>query len=376
MTNSKKLSAGEWLRAFFIARKVAILPRKRKGEFAIHSLDKLSVLLEDTPEARSAGFVSLFLEGNVGHYVLKPGFELANEVKGQPTIRRAVSQIIREASAIGSSLPRGWISGWLADKPSDLGLDAREILITGDELILPAWHQPGGSHWVIHVHGRTANRAECLRTFDMFSELGFSNLAISLRNNSEGSDFANRRSHFGALEWRDLEAGVAQALKLGAQTITIFGISQGAVSVAEFLRRSALGRHVNSVILDSPVVSWPEVIEYQLELAGEARRLTQSILRIFSSTVFSRLIGLVKPVELRALGFANWSTKFELPILVLHSRDDGYLPIEPIEKLALRHKTHMTLKTFEAAGHVRIFNSEPVIYANVIQHFIETSIKG
>lgn len=263
---------------------------------------------------------------------------------------------------------RGWISGWMANNPEDFNLDTEELTLTNGKLLLPATQSKKSSTWVILVHGRTAKRAETYRALQIFSDLGLSALAVSLRNNFEASTARDRRSHFGFLEWQDVAAAVSHARKEGAENIIFYAISMGAISVAECIRNSH--ETFAGVILDSPVVNWRETLEVmarknQLTVAQQNKAVW-----FIESWLGSKLLRLKKPVQLRELGFANWCSNFELPILLMHSEDDGYVDYEPSQSFALAHQEFVKLETFDTALHVQLWNYQPERYRQLLSEFV------
>lgn len=362
--------------ALYVAKSVVFLNRRR-SETLRFLVSGDVVRLEDNFESRHPGRLSLISSDKKTHLILEDGFVI-NKDAPLPIARR-IQRVVkqREFNSKRPNSGRAVISGWLGEKPKDFGIDAAELNLTRDGLRLPAWLQPAEldsvscDTWVIHVHGRTANRGEALRTFDFFHHVGFTNLAISIRNNTEADRFSGNNTHLGQIEWVDLEAGVAHAIEAGAKNILLFAISQGTVVSAEFLRHSSLASRISGVIADSPVVDWPAAILEQTKQAGVSDRTAKLGMQILESSIGSKIVGLSEPLRLKELGFSNWCHQFDLPILLMHSHQDGYIPIDPVEKVAREHPDFVQIIEYENAGHVKLFNLDPARYKRNLQSFID-----
>lgn len=83
--------------------------------------------------------------------------------------------------------------------PADAGLEAREITIQTPAGAYPAWRVDGSSTWAIHIHGLGGTRAGTLRGVQVATELGYTSLAVTYRNDGERS----RRRHGPFNAWLD-----------------------------------------------------------------------------------------------------------------------------------------------------------------------------
>ena len=131
---------------------------------------------------------------------------------------------------------------------------------SGELGILPAWVVPpaypapgGGDRWAILVHGRGARREEALRAIGPLHELGWTALVPNYRNDEGVVAGPDGRYNLGLSEWRDIEAAIDHAARLGAQEIVLVGWSMGGAIVLQFLDRSPL-----SQLIETPRTSaWP-----------------------------------------------------------------------------------------------------------------------
>ena len=379
-----------------LARKVALrlvrLKRHRPIEFAIHSTgDYVRLPInDDTVLAGNPGIYSLrFYERRSGRFFGYPvtpdfhklGHATLDAIKSEPPHRPG--SIMRQVSAVQEGhLNRaigGWISGWLGTRPQDFGDDIREVNIeSSDGWTLPCWLQmvadEPSTSWMIHVHGRGANPAETARNFSQLQKLGFNNLSISYRNDATAK--RNGRIERGTLglgttEWPDLEAAVAYAKANGAQRILVFGWSYGAAISTQFAAKSELAKHVSGYIFDSPVISWRATLEYQVALTGAPMHWLALGENFLSNAKSAKSIGLAEPIDFEEFEVTALANDFEKPALLLHSADDGYIPIEPCRDLTALLPDTIALVEFQGARHCKLYNHDLAKYSGAIGAFIE-----
>jgi fermentation-respiration switch protein FrsA (DUF1100 family) len=58
----------------------------------------------------------------------------------------------------------------------------------------------------------------------------------------------------------------------------------------------------------------------------------------------------------------------------MQSRADDYIPFAPAERLAGAHR-NVTLKIFENAGHVQLYNADPKHYREAVTTFLASVSK-
>lgn len=100
-------------------------------------------------------------------------------------------------------------SGIYFATPQDAGLDACDVTIRTPKGYAPAWRiDVDPSIWAIHVHGLGSMRAGTLRGVQVATELGYTSLIVSYRNNGEGPRIGTVRSTLGFTEADDIEEAV------------------------------------------------------------------------------------------------------------------------------------------------------------------------
>lgn len=230
------------------------------------------------------------------------------------------------------------------------------------------WKATETDRWAVHVHGRTATRQETLRGVPAFLEAGFTNLVVTYRNDQGVQAGRNRRFALGSEEWRDVEHAVHYAIRQGAQEIVLVGWSMGASICLQLLDRSVSASRISAVMFDSPALDWNDILRYHAKLsrlpavfAGQARVLLQR--------------GIVRSGAPGGIPFDRMSAtqilrRHVVPILILHSADDGYVPIGPSQELARALSQNVKLEVFREARHCKLWNIDSERYRSVVTQWL------
>ena len=131
-------------------------------------------------------------------------------------------------------------------------------------------------------------------------------------------------------------------------------------------RRRAAGRDpialvavIRGVVLESPVIDWVTALDYQARALGLPLFITHGVYRLIASRWASRITGQAQPIDLARLDFVRRATELSLPILLLHSDDDGYVPVEASAALAAARGDIVTFERFQEARHTKLWNYDP-----------------
>jgi pimeloyl-ACP methyl ester carboxylesterase len=285
------------------------------------------------------------------------------------TVQRAVLGVIGVAPVAGM---RGRFNGWMFLDPAPLQVSWRTVLLRGISGVLPAWYvapkrkRGTKSHsktWAIHVHGRSASRAETLRGVGITASMGWSNLVCSYRNDELARFSGNGRYALGAEEWRDVDVALSHAVQRGASDIVLFGWSMGGAICLQLLEKSQFRNKIRAVVLDSPALDWKNVLSFHAELSRVAPPVTRLGLWLMKrGIVRSGVSGGIPFKQLDALPILSGS---QTPVLILHSEDDGYVPFAPSAKLA-KQCDHVTLVAYKDARHCKLWNMDPKKYERAV----------
>lgn len=344
------------------ARVVVIPPRTRAEDVRILAHDAETITLSSTLDSVTPGRYSLWFAGDRGH--ARVGAVLSTT----PTA------VTRELLAVDSgdltTAQRGRLSGWFYLSPDDLGVPFENVEIATELGPAPAWLIPSAEttdRWVIQVHGRAVRRQETLRAVPVFREAGFTSLLISYRNDGDAPGSLDNRYALGDTEWRDVESAVQFALDHGAREVVLMGWSMGGATVLQALTRSTVASAVTGVVLESPVVDWVTALHYQGVANRLPRILRLGILQLLSRRWARFLTGLIEPIDLKRLDLVRRARELDVPILLLHSDDDGFVPSTASRELALARPDIVTFVPFEVARHTKLWNYDSERWNSVIR---------
>ena len=347
-----------------VARNVVTPPRKRKQDVAILAVDREAgtVRLGRTPDTVVPGRYSLWFDDDRGHARV-----------GEIVAEDAVSVLRRLDGVQRGDIERashGRWAGWWYLTPSDLGLPYREVGIETPVGVAPAWRieppSPGDA-WVIQVHGRGVTRAEGLRAVDVFRAAGYRCLLISYRNDGDAPPSPDGRYALGEEEWRDVEAAIEYARREGARRIVLMGWSMGGATVLQCVTRSPLAAHVDGVVLESPVVDWISVLRFQAAAAGLHPAVRDAALAMLGSGRASSWVGLAEPIDFDRLDIVARAAELRIPMLLLHSDNDGFVPSDASIALAMARPDVVRLERFAVARHTKLWNNDPERWERAIR---------
>ncbi|WEO75739.1 alpha/beta fold hydrolase [Cryobacterium sp. SO2] len=359
-----------------MARRIVTPPTKRADDIRVFAvdLDAGLITLEATADAVLPGDYSFWFAGDSGHARLG-----AIERSTSTSVTRRILHVdFGDLSTVVS----GRLGGYSFLGPWDLGLDYTNVTVSTDRGEAPAWLIPGAQlpstqlpdtpipetqlpteqpsgRWVIQVHGRGVRRHETLRAVPVFHAAGFTSLLISYRNDGEAPPSADGRFGLGDTEWRDVEAAIDYAVGNGATAIVLMGWSMGGAISLQAATRAVHDGRLIGIVLDSPVIDWADVVAYQAETLHLPTAVVRGALVVMGRRWGRLVTGLHLPIDFPRLDFVSRADDLSLPILILHSDDDGFVPSAPSRRLAERRPDIVTLVPFSVARHTKLWNYDP-----------------
>jgi len=338
-------------------------PTRRSDDTKVVAVDLEAgtITLEATADAVLPGDYSFWFAADSGHARLG-----AIERSTEKTVTRRILNV--DFGDLGS-VRSGRLGGYSFLGPWDLGLDFENVTVSTERGEAPAWLIPAAEpngRWVIQVHGRGVRRHETLRGVPVFHTAGYTSLLISYRNDGEAPASADGRFGLGDTEWRDVEAAIDYALGHGATGIVLMGWSMGGAISLQAATRAAHDGRLLGIVLDSPVIDWADVVAFQ----ALTLRLPSPVVRgalVVMGRRWGRIVtGLHLPIDFPRLDFVSRADDLSLPILILHSDDDGYVPSAPSRRLAERRPDIVTLVPFSVARHTKLWNYDPAAWNGAI----------
>ncbi|WP_394770032.1 alpha/beta hydrolase family protein [Lacisediminihabitans sp.] len=353
-----------------VARTVVTPPRRRPEDVVVLSVDLAAstITLDDTADALLPGEYSFWFAAETGH--AKLGEIIARS--GHTVTRRVISV----DSGDLTKATRGRISGWFFLTPAELGVPVEDVAIATEFGPAPAWLVPAAgpsTRWVIQVHGRAVRRAETIRAVPVFRDAGYTSLLISYRNDGDAPPSLDGRYGLGDTEWRDVEAAIQYALDHGATDVVLMGWSMGGATVLQAVTRSPLAGVVRGLVLDSPVVDWVTALRFQGTLLGLPGPVWSGVISLIGSEWARRLTGQSAAIDIGRLDFVRRSDELDLPILLMHSDDDGFVPSTASRALAEARPDIVTFESFSGARHTKLWNYDPPRWNAAIAHWLATA---
>ncbi|MDL9979723.1 alpha/beta hydrolase family protein [Microbacterium sp. ASV49] len=334
-----------------VAREV-VTPARRKADTRIVDLDiaAQTITLARTPDTELPGRYGLFTTGTESY--VKLGSVLSQDAT---TVKR---KLLTQVGAQSRLSPDAAFSGWYYDHPEQLHLPYTAELIGSSVGPCPAWLFPAGDGdtWVIQVHGRGTTRAECLRAIPVFHALGITSLVVSYRNDGEAPRSRTGTYGLGSTEWRDVDAAIGYARRHGARRVILMGWSMGGAISLQVALGSAHRDLISGIVLESPVVDWRIVLDYQasqMHIPGTVAGLAMGALQSPWATPLTRTGGAI-PFD--SLDVVARAAELRHPILILHSDDDGFVPSDASHRLAEARPDLVELDSFDVARHTKLWN--------------------
>ncbi|MDX2025512.1 alpha/beta hydrolase family protein [Microcella sp.] len=354
--------------AVAVARNVVTPPRRRTYDIEILGVDLAShtVLLSRTADTVVNGRYSMWFDGDRGH--ARVGEVLESDER---SVLRRLDSVQRGDLQRAS---HGRWAGWWFLTPADLSVPFSDVGIETPVGVAPAWHIPPAADsddWMIAVHGRGVTRAEGLRAVEVFREAGHHCLLISYRNDGDAPASHDGRYALGDEEWRDVHAAITYVREHGAQRIVLMGWSMGGATVLQCITRSPLAAHVNGVVLESPVVDWISVLRFQAAETGLPPAVRDAALAMLSSERAARWVGLAQPIDFERLDIVARAAELSIPMLLLHSDDDGYVPSDGSVALAAARPDVVRIERFTVARHTKLWNFDPDRWNRAIRVWLD-----
>jgi len=347
-----------------VARRV-VTPAPREADTQILGIDRAAqtITLSRTLDTVLPGRYGIFTNG--AGYV-KLGAVLAQDEEG---VTRKLLSHIDSATRLG---PHGSFSGWYFDDPAQLHLPFHEELIDTPVGLAPAWvFQAGrGDTWAVLVHGRGTTRAETLRAVPLLHALGISALVVSYRNDGEAPRSRTGMYGLGATEWRDVDAAIGWALAHGGERVVLMGWSMGGAIVLQTAIRSEHRETIAGVILESPVVDWRSVLDFHGRELGVPTFASRAAVGMLGSEWGARAVRGGRGIDFDELDMVARADELSVPILLLHSDDDGFVPSDASHALAAARPDIVQMETFAVARHTKLWNYDERRWTTVIRDWL------
>ncbi|HEY3686151.1 MAG TPA: prolyl oligopeptidase family serine peptidase [Streptosporangiaceae bacterium] len=235
----------------------------------------------------------------------------------------------------------------------------------------PAWYLPPPAHaprarrstWVIGVHGQNGAPGSILPAVLPMHRLGLPALVITYRNDIGAPASPDGLMHLGDTEWRDLDAAVRTARRMGAKRVVLAGGSMGAATIFQWLRHSSQTGAAAGIVDDAGEIDWQTVIDYQ---AGQYHAPPGS------GWLVARIIEMRTGMDVDGMRILRHPPAARPPMLVFHGTADKEVPVRESRDLAAagpRLHWDITYDEFPGAGHTQSWNLDPARYDAAVTAF-------
>lgn len=357
--------------AAYFARRVLTPDPVRPDDTVIHAVHSDSVTLSGTPDLLVPGRYGLWLDGARGHARIGAVLQVDRR---RERVRRELLGVDEGHLQPGPARFNSYY--WGRDPQSDLGLATDEVVVPAELGPMPAWLVPSehgdGSRWAVLVHGRGARRYETLRAIPALHAAGLTCLVPSYRNDGDAPKGPDGRYNLGLSEWRDIEDAVKLAMVRGAQEIILVGWSMGGAIVLQFLDRSPLSTVVSRAILDGPVVDWGDVLTHHADLHKVPAPVSRLGSALMGQHWAKRLVGVSESVDVARTNWVERAEELHHEMLLIHSRDDEFVPVGPSEALAAARPDLITFEPWSLARHCKEWNVDPRRWDAAVTSFVRS----
>ncbi|GGO61517.1 hypothetical protein GCM10010910_09510 [Microbacterium nanhaiense] len=361
------VAAGAAALGWIVARTLTAPVSGRDFDLRVHDVEhdgeRTWIVLDRTSDTAATGIYNL-------------GFEHGGWAQLGPEIRdHGPDRIARAVTGASDGLePKpgdrvSW-SGIYYATPADAGLDAREITIQTPGGACPAWRIDGSSTWAIHIHGLGGTRAGTLRGVQVATELGYTSLAVSYRNDGDGPIIGSGRATLGWTEADDVEAAIHYALRCGADRVILFGWSMGGTIALQLVLRPHLKPFLAGLVLDSPVLDWRRAIRANCKHAGLPGFAEKLAMPWLESAPLARLLGLPSEIPIDAMSYRTSAKRLTTPTLIIHGAGDLSVPIDAAADLRDMRPDRVELYQFNS-GHTVSWNREPAAWRTTMSHWLQ-----
>ena len=324
-----------------------------KYDVTVRLVTATSVGLDTTPDTSREGTFGLEWVG--GHAIVGKILSTADGTVTR-TLQGATATLqVGDHVVLTSQVYQG-------DPEEAFGIPSSDVEIPGELGTTPAWYVPGRLRdFVIVVHGYNGPQTDGLRIVPVLAKLGLPMVLIRYRNDIGAPASQDHLLHLGDTEWRDVEAAVKWALDQGAQRIVVVGISMGGALVQMFMQRSSLASKVPAVVLDSPVLDWHAVLNFQAARRGLPAAFVWST---------EQIIRFRTGFDVTGYNQVRDSTSLRAPILLFQDGQETFVPPDRAASLAKARPDLIDYHFYPHAGHTEEWNVDPAGYEATLKSFL------
>lgn len=315
------------------------------------------------PDSDLPGRYSLLFDRASGHARLGPVL-----ARGRDGVAREVLRVDRGDLREGVTAR---LTGWWYTDPAELGYRTERIVYPTEHGDAEAWlvhpRRARKKRWAVHVHGRGALPEEAIRGVAPLARAGVTSLVISYRNDPGAPPGAHGRYGVGIAESRDVESAIDEAVRRGAERVTLFGWSMGGTACLVAAARGAHRSVLDGLILDSPAIDWSALLRHHAAGRSAPRFVADLGIELLGRGIVRA--GEPGGLAIRGLSATAFAAAIEVPVLIHASEEDTFVPCDGARRLAEASPGLVQLRMQRHGEHVKLWNVDPESWERVTEQF-------
>ena len=150
------------------------------------------------------------------------------------------------------------------------------------------------------------------------------------------------------------------------------GWSMGGAIALQVALGSAHREEIVGVVLDSPVVDWRTVLNYQGHELGLPAPVTGLAIGTLGTEWASPATGADGGIPFDRLDIVARAAELRHPVLILHSDDDGFVPSDASHDLVVARPDLVELQVFEVARHTKLWNYDQRRWTDALTQWLRS----
>lgn len=148
------------------------------------------------------------------------------------------------------------------------------------------------------------------------------------------------------------------------------GWSMGGAIALQVSLNSAHRDRIAALILESPVVDWRVVLDYQAGMMKVPTPVSSLAIHALESDWGSALVHSGGRIPFDRLDVIARAAELRHPILILHSDDDGFVPSDASHDLLVARPDLVRMEVFEVARHTKLWNYDQERWSSAISDWL------
>jgi alpha-beta hydrolase superfamily lysophospholipase len=123
---------------------------------------------------------------------------------------------------------------------------------------------------------------------------------------------------------------------------------------------------IAGVVLESPVIDWRRVLEFQARMRGLPSQVAGLAIGALGAEWATPLTGADARIPFERLDAVTRAGELRHPVLILHSDDDGFVPSNASYDLVAARPDLVEMRVFDTARHAKLWNYDQERWSEAI----------